>query len=67
MWKQYVKDVETIWEGCGNNMNWNFILPLLVRLIFTETEKVIFTENQKDVLIFTIVSFLIIDNIISTL
>ena len=32
MWKQYGKDVETICEGCGNNMNWkqydqNFILP----------------------------------------
>ena len=22
MWKQYGKDVETICEGCGNNMNW---------------------------------------------
>ena len=32
MWKQYGKDVETICEGCGNNMIWkqydqNFILP----------------------------------------
>ena len=34
MWKQYGKDVETIWEGCGNNMNWkqydqNFHEPYL--------------------------------------
>ena len=34
MWKQYGKDVETIWEGCGNNMIWkqydqNFILPII--------------------------------------
>ena len=35
MWKQYGKDVETICEGCGNNMNWkqydqNFHEPRLV-------------------------------------
>ena len=34
MWKQYGKDVETIWEGCGNNMYWkqydqNFHEPIL--------------------------------------
>ena len=39
MWKQYGKDVETIWEGCGNNMIWkqydqNFILPHLILCSF---------------------------------
>ena len=39
MWKQYGKDVETICEGCGNNMNWkqydqNFHEPKVVTFIF---------------------------------
>ena len=49
MWKQYGKDVETICEGCGNNMNWkqydqNFHEPYT--LVYSAEVKVLFSRPR---------------------